>query len=87
MQTTKTSGTAINSAVSKLGWRKGASLAPPGGLPEANVVNTPKIRNTKMGGQVPATHGSLDNNIEILTETLERIPGSELVAPMEWLDY
>ena len=50
-------------------------------------VRTPDVRNTKTGGQIHATHGSFDNNIDVLTDTLQRIKGGTLVAPMEWLDY
>jgi hypothetical protein len=52
-----------------------------------HVVTTPKVRNTKVGGQTPASHGSFDNNIDVLTGTLERLRGGPLVSPMEWLDY
>lgn len=50
-------------------------------------VATPQVRTTKAGDRVAASHGSFDNNIELLTGTLERIRGGALVAPMEWLDY
>jgi hypothetical protein len=50
-------------------------------------VETPDVRITKTGAQIQATHGSFDNNINVLTETLQRIKGGTLVAPMEWLDY
>jgi len=52
-----------------------------------NRVTAPKVRTTKTGDQIAASHGSFDNNIDVLTGTLERIRGSSLVAPMEWLDY
>ncbi|KQV94526.1 C1 family peptidase [Pelomonas sp. Root1237] len=52
-----------------------------------NRVTTPKVRTTKAGDQIDASHGSFDNNIDVLTGTLERIRGDALVAPMEWLDY
>lgn len=52
-----------------------------------NRVTSPKVRTTKTGDQIDASHGSFDNNIDILTGTLERIRGGALVAPMEWLDY
>ena len=51
------------------------------------AVTSPNVRNTKAGGQIQATHGSFDNNIDALTDTLRRIKGGALVAPMEWLDY
>lgn len=47
----------------------------------------PTVRTTRRGDRIAATHGSFDNNIEVLTETLQRIRGAALVAPMEWLDY
>ena len=50
-------------------------------------VETPKVRNTREQGQISATHGSFDNNIDVLTDTLARIKGAALVAPLEWLDY
>jgi hypothetical protein len=58
----------------------------PGG-PLLHRVEAPKARTTKTGDQIDACHGSFDNNIDVLTGTLERIRGSTLVAPMEWLDY
>ncbi|MBI3349678.1 MAG: peptidase C1 [Burkholderiales bacterium] len=60
-------------------------LWPAGAL--LNRVTTPKVRTTKAGDQIAASHGSFDNNIDVLTGTLERIRGGALVAPMEWLDY
>lgn len=51
------------------------------------VVTEHKVRNTRAQDYVQATHGSFDNNIPVLTDTLERIAGRKLVAPMEWLDY
>ena len=50
-------------------------------------VTSPKVRITQAGDQIDASHGSFDNNIDVLTGTLERIRGGALVAPMEWLDY
>ena len=50
-------------------------------------VTTPDVRITKTGATIQATHGSFDNNIDVLTQTLETIKGSALVSPMEWLDY
>ena len=50
-------------------------------------VTSPKVRTTKTGDQITASHGSFDNNIDVLTGTLERIRGAALVSPMEWLDY
>jgi hypothetical protein len=52
-----------------------------------HTITTPKVRNTRDFCQISATHGSFDNNIDVLTETIERIKGAALVAEMEWLDY
>ncbi|MFG6458550.1 hypothetical protein [Roseateles sp. BYS96W] len=65
-----------------LKWQK---LWPAGEL--LHRVATPKVRTTRTGDQIAATHGSFDNNIDVLTGTLERIRGAALAAPMEWLDY
>jgi hypothetical protein len=58
-----------------------------GGEKLGRITTAPNVRNTRAGGTIPATHGSFDNNITVLTETIERISGVPLVAPMEWLDY
>jgi hypothetical protein len=49
-------------------------------------ANAPDVLVTKTGQRVRATHGSFDNNIDALTETLQRVAGKKLAAPMEWLD-
>jgi hypothetical protein len=65
-----------------------ANWQPASGHTDLGVpVTTPNVRNTKAGGQIQATHGSFDNNIDVLTDTLQRIKGGALIAPMEWLDY
>ena len=51
------------------------------------LVDRPQVTVTREGGQCKATHGSFDNNIPALTETIERIKGSPVVAGLEWLDY
>lgn len=51
------------------------------------VVKEPDVRTTRTGETGPATHGSFDNSIEAITSTIERMRGSGLVAPLEWLDY
>ncbi|MDM0057978.1 C1 family peptidase [Variovorax fucosicus] len=52
-----------------------------------DVLQPPRVRNTREGNQVQATHGSFDNNIDVLTALLERLAGGALIGPMEWLDY
>lgn len=51
------------------------------------TVTQPKVRQTRMGDQASASHGSFDNNIDVLTRTLERVKGAPLTGEMEWLDY
>jgi hypothetical protein len=51
------------------------------------IVSDETVPNTRAGGRTTATHGSFDNNIPVLTAAIERIRGSALVSPMEWLDY
>ena len=51
------------------------------------LVERPQVTVTREGGQCKSTHGSFDNNIAALTETIERIKGSAVVAGLEWLDY
>lgn len=63
-------------------WRR---LWPAGEL--LHLVDSPTVRTTRTGERIAASHGSFDNNIDLLTGTLERIRGQGLVAPMEWLDY
>ena len=57
--------------------------------PAANrhPVPTPYIRVNKLGKTEQATHGSFDNNIEVIEATLQRITGNAPVNPVEWLDY
>jgi len=47
----------------------------------------PWVRNTRDGQQIPSTHGSFDNNIEVLTFVLMRILNKQLIGSIEWLDY
>ncbi|MEG1040905.1 MAG: C1 family peptidase [Pseudomonas sp.] len=51
------------------------------------VWQSPWVRTTRDGQQIQATHGSFDNNIEVLTFVLMRILGKQLIGPIEWLDY
>lgn len=51
------------------------------------VVTEPTVRTTQRGDRVAATHRSFDNNIDLIGETLMRIRGAPLVAPLENLDY
>jgi hypothetical protein len=50
-------------------------------------VDARSVRTTRNGATIQATHGSFDNNVDVLGATLQRIRGAPLVKPIEWLDY
>ncbi|MGH8446429.1 MAG: C1 family peptidase [Solimonas sp.] len=54
---------------------------------QGKAQTEPTVRTTKRGDRIPSTHGSYDNNLDVIGETLERIRGGALAAPLEWLDY
>jgi hypothetical protein len=64
-----------------------ATQRPTTGTTLLKVHGKPRVRCTREGGEVQATHGSFDNSIDALGETLERIKGSGLIGDMEWLDF
>jgi hypothetical protein len=68
-------------------WKQLWMPAGPGNLQRGIPVPTADVVVTKTGVTAQATHGSFDNNVAVLTQTLERIRGKKLVAPIEWLDY
>ncbi|MCP3752925.1 C1 family peptidase [Pseudomonas sp. SBB6] len=51
------------------------------------IWKSPWVRTTRDGQQIPSTHGSFDNNIEVMTFVLTRITGKKLIGELEWLDY
>lgn len=50
-------------------------------------VASPSVRVNHKGRTVQARHGTFDNDIDVITATLERITGAALPHPIEWLDY
>jgi hypothetical protein len=50
-------------------------------------VARPDVIVNRENDAIQATHGSFDNNVEVVSGTLRRIRGRALVAPVEWLDY
>jgi hypothetical protein len=64
-----------------------APMLPETGEHLVSIVTRPKVQNNKAGSQISATHGSFDNNIDVMSETLVRIKGAALLSEMEWLDY
>jgi hypothetical protein len=67
-------------------WQKAFGVLD-GGHPRCRVISLPQIVTTRAQDQTPATHGSFDNNMELIGALLARIRGQDLVAPLEWLDY
>jgi hypothetical protein len=51
------------------------------------VVSDRNVVVGKDGRTIPATHGSFDNNIAVVGETIRRIADVSTIAPVEWLDY
>jgi len=50
-------------------------------------VTEASVRINKKGKTQQAQHGSFDNNIDVIAQTIERIAGAKPVKPIEWLDY
>jgi hypothetical protein len=50
-------------------------------------VEAPSVVVNKKGKTVQAQHGSFDNDVAVITQTIERIRGVPPVRPIEWLDY
>jgi hypothetical protein len=54
---------------------------------QVQAVQTPSVVVNKKGKTVPAQHGSFDNDVALIQQTIERIRGAKIVRPIEWLDY
>ena len=52
-----------------------------------HVVPGPRIPVNAHGGTAQPTHGSFDNNVDVISQTITALTGNALVAPIEWLDY
>jgi len=50
-------------------------------------VETASVVVNKKGKTVQAQHGSFDNNVAVMQQTIERMRGTKIVQPIEWLDY
>ncbi len=70
-----------------ISWQHLWGIGVPGPTQRGFPVTTPDVRTTKAGATIQASHGSFDNNIDVIGTTLKRIKGDDLVAPIEWLDY
>lgn len=50
-------------------------------------VAEPNIQVADNGKTMQAQHGSFDNNVKVITQTIERVTGARPVKRIEWLDY
>jgi hypothetical protein len=50
-------------------------------------VKEASVRINKKGKTQQAQHGSFDNDLDVISATIERIAGHKPVKPLEWLDY
>jgi hypothetical protein len=50
-------------------------------------VDKPSVTVNKLGKTIPAQHGSFDNSIETIGQTIGLMRGKALAKPIEWLDY
>lgn len=50
-------------------------------------LDKPSVPVNKKGKTIQAQHGSFDNSVEVIAQTIERIGGKPLANPIEWLDY
>ena len=51
------------------------------------AVGSPSVVVNRKGQTVQAQHGSFDNNVALMTQTIEGMRGGKIVRPIEWLDY
>lgn len=51
------------------------------------TLPTPSVVINRKGKTAQAQHGSFDNNLALITHTIERIRGAAIEHPLEWLDY
>ena len=68
-------------------WHQQWSPGAPGPAQRGFPVVTPDVPTTATRKTTQATHGSFDNNVDVIAQTLQRIKGRALIAPIEWLDY
>ncbi len=50
-------------------------------------IDKPSVTINKRGKTAQARHGVFDNDLETVGATIERISGTPLIRPIEWLDY
>ncbi len=50
-------------------------------------IDKPSVTINKRGKTAQARHGAFDNDLETVGATIERISGTPLISPIEWLDY
>jgi hypothetical protein len=62
-------------------WRQAAKQS---GLDKrTDILDVDKVKTSSSGTTISASHGSFDNNVEVVTRTLERITGKKLAMPVD----
>jgi hypothetical protein len=62
-------------------WRQAAKQS---GLDKRiGILDVDKVKTSSSGSTISAGHGSFDNNIEVVSRTLERITGGKLAMPID----
>ncbi|MHA6205953.1 C1 family peptidase [Dyella soli] len=62
-------------------WRQAAKQS---GLDKrTDILDADKVPTSRSGTTIKAAHGSFDNNIDVVTRTLERITGGKLAMPVD----
>lgn len=62
-------------------WRQAAKQS---GLDKrTGILDVDKVKTSSSGTTISASHGSFDNNVEVVSRTLERITGGKLAMPVD----
>jgi predicted chitinase len=62
-------------------WRQAAKQS---GLDKrTDILDVDKVKTSSSGTTISASHGSFDNNVEVVTRTLQRITGKNLAMPVD----
>ena len=54
--------------------------------PRLHPVPTPSVVVNRQGATVQARHGSFDNSVQVISDTIARIRGQAPAPELEWLD-
>ncbi|MNJ72162.1 hypothetical protein D3C77_687840 [compost metagenome] len=64
-------------------WRQAVALAGMVKRKQIGVIDASKVITGLPSTTIDATHGSFDNNVEVVGRTLERITGAKLAMPID----